>query len=83
MGNAEFLVPIEIFLDEIPEDENQQKPKVKTPDFNRNDNETWWSREPLKTLDLSSNLLTVLPDQIEALNYLVVLNVNSSSIESM
>jgi hypothetical protein len=70
-----FLVPGEIFLDEIVEDENQQRQKSKVPDFNQNDTETWWSREPLKTLDLSSNSLTTLPNQIETLNYLIVLNV--------
>lgn len=76
-------VPNEIFLDEILEDENQQKPKLKTPDFSQNNNEAWWTKEPLKTLDLSSNLLTIIPDQIEELNYLVVLNVNFSfSIDS-
>jgi len=70
-----FLVPGEIFLDEIVEDENQQRQKSKVPDFNQNDTEVWWSREPLKTLDLSSNSLTTLPNQIETLNYLIVLNV--------
>jgi hypothetical protein len=70
-----FLVPGEIFLDEIVEDENQQRQKIKVPDFNQNDTETWWSRESLKTLDLSSNSLITLPNQIETLNYLIVLNV--------
>lgn len=70
---------MEIFLDEIVEDENQQKPKLKTPDFSRNDNETWWTREPLKNLDLSSNMLTTIPPQIEELNYLVVLNVKDKA----
>ncbi len=71
------LVPGEIFLDEIAEDENQQRQKNKIPDFTQNDTETWWTREPLKTLDLSSNSLTTLPDQIETLDYLIVLNVCS------
>ena len=72
-------VPPEIFLDEIVEDENQQRQKVKVPDFNQNNNETWWSREPLRSLDLSSNSLTTIPNEIEALNYLLVLNVNENS----
>ena len=76
MTTNRCLVPNEIFLEEILEEENQQRSKLKTPDFNQNDNETWWTREPLKTLDLSSNMLTTLPVQIEDLNYLVVLNVN-------
>lgn len=62
-------------MEEIVEDENQQRQKNKVPDFSQNDTEAWWAREPLKTLDLSSNALTTLPNQIEALNYLVVLNV--------
>jgi len=69
------LVPGEIFLDEVVEDENQQRQKLKTPDFNQNNTETWWTREPLKTLDLSSNSLTTLPKEIETLDYLLVLNV--------
>ena len=72
------LVPSEIFLEEIVEDENQQqqqRSRVKVPDFNQNDNEGWWNREALKTLDLSSNSLTTLPNEIETLNYLIVLNV--------
>lgn len=72
------LVPSEIFLEEIVEDENQQqqqRSRVKVPDFNHNDNEGWWNREALKTLDLSSNSLTTLPNEIETLNYLIVLNV--------
>jgi hypothetical protein len=74
------LVPSEIFLDEIVEDENeQQRSKVKVPDFNQNDNQSWWNREALKTLDLSSNSLTSLPNEIETLNYLIVLNVRDSS----
>ncbi len=74
------LVPGEIFLDEIVEDENQQRQKNKVPDFSQNDSGgAWWTREPLKTLDLSSNSLTTLPDQIETLDYLVVLNVCSLS----
>ena len=68
-------MPEEIFLDEITEDENQQQSKMKIPDFNQNNTETWWNREPLKTLDLSSNALTILPKQLETLNYLIVLNV--------
>ena len=72
---CDILVPREIFLDDIVDDENQQRLKLKTPDFNQNANEAWWQREPLKTLDLSSNLLTALPDDIENLDYLVVLNV--------
>lgn len=70
-----YLVPSEIFLDELPEDENQQRQKAKVPDFSQNNTETWWTREPLKTLDLSSNSLTTLPQEVETLNYLVVLNV--------
>lgn len=72
------LVPSEIFLEEIVEDENQQqqqRSRVKVPDFNHNDNEGWWNREALKTLDLSSNSLATLPNEIETLNYLIVLNV--------
>ena len=69
------LVPEEIFLDEIVEDENQQRARVKVPDFSQNDNESWWNRESLKSLDLSSNSLTTLPNEIETLNYLLVLNV--------
>lgn len=69
-------VPPEVFLQEIVEDENQRTQKVKVPDFNQNDGETWWSQEPLKNFDLSSNFLTAIPNEIEELNYLVVLNVN-------
>jgi hypothetical protein len=71
------LVPGEIFLDEIVEDENQQRQKNKIPDFSQNNTEAWWAREPLKTLDLSSNSLTTLPNEIETLDYLVVLNVRT------
>ena len=77
-----ILVPREIFLDEIVEDENQQRLKLKTPDFNQSTNESWWQREPLKALDLSSNLLTALPEDLENLDYLVVLNVRHSSQSS-
>ncbi|CAF1052171.1 unnamed protein product [Rotaria sp. Silwood1] len=76
-------VPIEIFADEIVEDENQQRQKSKTPDFSQNDTETWWNRESLKTLDLSSNSLTTLPNEIETLNYLIVLNIQNNQLTSL
>ncbi|CAF0899731.1 unnamed protein product [Rotaria sordida] len=76
-------VPIEIFADEIVEEENQQQQKSKTPDFNQNDTEGWWNHEPLKTLDLSSNSLTTLPNQIETLDYLIVLNIQNNQLTSL
>ncbi|CAF3857900.1 unnamed protein product [Rotaria sp. Silwood2] len=76
-------VPVEIFAEEIVEDENQQRQKSKTPDFNQHDTETWWNRESLKTLDLSSNSLTTLPNEIETLNYLIVLNIQNNQLTSL
>ncbi|CAF4177496.1 unnamed protein product, partial [Rotaria magnacalcarata] len=68
-------VPTEVFAEEVVEDENQQRQKAKIPDFSQNTTEAWWNREALKTFDLSSNSLTTLPNEIETLNYLIVLNV--------
>jgi Leucine-rich repeat (LRR) protein len=76
-------VPGEIFLEEIVEDENQQRQKNKIPDFSQNETEAWWTREPLKTLDLSSNSLTTLPNQIETLDYLIVLNVQNNQLTTL
>ncbi|CAM4976766.1 unnamed protein product [Rotaria socialis] len=76
-------VPPEVFAEEVVEDENQQRQKAKIPDFSQNTTETWWNREALKTLDLSSNCLTTLPNEIETLNYLVVLNVHNNQLTTL
>ncbi|CAF1119610.1 unnamed protein product [Adineta ricciae] len=76
-------VPREIFQDDIVEDENQQQPKAKTPDFSQSASEGWWTREPLKTLDLSSNSLATLPNEIELLDYLIVLNIHNNQLSTI
>uniref|UniRef100_A0A2A4K533 Disease resistance R13L4/SHOC-2-like LRR domain-containing protein n=1 Tax=Heliothis virescens TaxID=7102 RepID=A0A2A4K533_HELVI len=52
-------------------------------DFTRSDNNMWWNAEPLKTLDLSSNVIKVIPGNVKFLQHLINLKLHDNAISSL
>lgn len=52
-------------------------------DFNRSDTNNWWNCEPLRTLDLSSNVIKIIPSQIKQLFNLTSLKLHDNAIEEL
>ena len=66
-----MLVPENVWkIDELVLEE------TKEVDFTRNDSNKWWTAEPLKTLDLSSNAIKVISGNVKFLQHLVNLKVS-------
>lgn len=59
-------------IDELVLDES------KDVDFTRSDKNSWWNSEPLKTLDLGSNVINIISPKVKLLQELVTLKVNCS-----
>ncbi|XP_049696309.2 leucine-rich repeat-containing protein 40 [Helicoverpa armigera] len=57
--------------------------ETKEVDFTRNDNSMWWNAEPLKTLDLSSNVIKVIPGNVKFLQHLINLKLHDNAISSL
>lgn len=64
-------------IDELVLDE------TKEVDFTRNDSNRWWTAEPLKTLDLSSNAIKVISGNVKFLQHLVNLKLHDNAISSL
>ncbi|KAJ8721607.1 hypothetical protein PYW07_002382 [Mythimna separata] len=56
---------------------------TKEVDFTRNDTNRWWTAEPLKTLDLSSNAIKVISGNVKFLQHLVNLKLHDNAISSL
>lgn len=59
-------------IDELVMDE------TKDVDFTRSDQQSWWNYEPLKTLDLSSNVIKIISPNVRLLQQLITLKVNQN-----
>ncbi|KAH9635538.1 hypothetical protein HF086_003152 [Spodoptera exigua] len=64
-------------IDELILDES------KDVDFSRSDSNKWWTAEPLKTLDLSSNVIKVISGNVKYLQHLVTLKLHDNAISSL
>ncbi|KAJ8730898.1 hypothetical protein PYW08_002311 [Mythimna loreyi] len=64
-------------IDELVLDESKEV------DFTRNDTNRWWTAEPLKTLDLSSNAIKVISGNVKFLQHLVNLKLHDNAISSL
>ncbi|CAH1646755.1 unnamed protein product [Spodoptera littoralis] len=64
-------------IDELILDES------KDVDFTRPDSNKWWTAEPLKTLDLSSNVIKVISGNVKYLQHLVNLKLHDNAISSL
>lgn len=66
-----FSVPEKLWkIDELVLDE------TKEVDFTRSDQNNWWNSEPLKTLDLSSNVIKTISPNVRLVQQLVTLKVS-------
>ncbi|CAH2076190.1 unnamed protein product, partial [Iphiclides podalirius] len=57
--------------------------ETKEVDFSRSDNSNWWNAEPLKTLDLSSNVIKTIPPDVKLLQQLVTLKLHDNALASL
>lgn len=64
-------------IDELVMDE------TKDVDFTRSDQQSWWNYEPLKTLDLSSNVIKIISPNVRLLQQLITLKLHDNAIESL
>lgn len=48
---------------------------TKDVDFSRSPRDNWWNAEPLKMLDLSSNVIKIISPNIKLLSELITLKV--------
>ncbi|XP_022814755.1 leucine-rich repeat-containing protein 40-like [Spodoptera litura] len=64
-------------IDELILDESKEV------DFTRPDSNKWWTAEPLKTLDLSSNVIKVISGNVKYLQHLVNLKLHDNAISSL
>ncbi|KOB71856.1 putative mitotic protein phosphatase 1 regulator [Operophtera brumata] len=55
----------------------------KEVDFDRSDKNSWWNREPLKTLDLSSNVIQTISPKVKFLHALVTLKLHDNALTSL
>ncbi|XP_041988341.1 leucine-rich repeat-containing protein 40-like isoform X2 [Aricia agestis] len=56
---------------------------TKEVDFTRSDTNNWWNSEPLKTLDLSSNVINTISPDIKYLQALVTLKLHDNALASL
>lgn len=49
---------------------------TKEVDFTKPNSDNWWNAEPLKTLDLSSNVIKVISPNVKYLQHLITLKVS-------
>lgn len=61
-------------IDELVMDE------TKEVDFSRSNTNNWWNAEPLKTLDLGSNVIKVISPNIKYLQHLITLKVSNRQV---
>ncbi|CAB3223780.1 unnamed protein product [Arctia plantaginis] len=64
-------------IDELVMDE------TKEVDFSRSNTNNWWNAEPLKTLDLGSNVIKVVSPNIKYLQHLITLKLHDNAITSL
>ncbi|KAJ2949994.1 hypothetical protein O0L34_g11326 [Tuta absoluta] len=57
--------------------------EAKEVDFNRSGSDNWWNAEPLKNLDLSSNVIKVIPPNIRLLQHLITLKLHDNAISEL
>ncbi|OWR48298.1 leucine-rich repeat-containing protein 40-like [Danaus plexippus] len=56
---------------------------TKDVDFSRSPRDNWWNAEPLKMLDLSSNVIKIISPNIKLLSELITLKLHDNAIESI
>ncbi|XP_075974548.1 leucine-rich repeat-containing protein 40-like [Anticarsia gemmatalis] len=56
---------------------------TKEVDFTRPNSNNWWNAEPLKTLDLSSNVIKVISPNVKYLQHLITLKLHDNAITSL
>ncbi|CAH0554418.1 unnamed protein product [Brassicogethes aeneus] len=79
-GRHLAIVPPKVFKIYDAEDE-----KDVTIDFSRSprDDDAWWNINPLTNLDLGSNILTKLPDEIGVFSDLLTLNLQDNNLTGL